>query len=126
MNRWFNRLTGRASALAATLVGVTFFGSLAYAIGIDDDWIEAEGVVQELSLADSTVLIDGLQYRVVPHAKVQVRGRDSSFAGLQVGMQVLFFYESFEGLRAEVAALEEGLVIHEIEQLPDNVQVMQY
>jgi len=88
------------------------------------DWVESEGELQEISLSDSTVVISGFEYRVVPHARVRVRGNDSSLAGLRVGMKVQFMFETFEGLKAQVAGVAEGFVIHELQQLPDNVEIL--
>ena len=117
-----------AFVLAAAVWGGTLGASQALAqdAAVTQDWVENEGVVQEISLADSTVIISGIQYGVVPHAKVLIRGNASSLAGLAVGMQVQFMVENIEGLKAEIAGVSEGFVIHELQQLPDNVAIDLY
>ncbi len=99
------------------------FGALA----MDEaELIEGEGIVQEVLLAQSTVVISGFQYRVVPHAKVLIRGSSSSIAGLAVGMKVHFRYENYQGFKAEMSAVREGNVIVELKQLPDSYVVQQH
>ena len=88
--------------------------------------IDAEGIVQEVSVSDSKVLITGIRYEGEPHANVKVRGNSSSIAALRPGMKVRFVYEVIEGLEAEVAAREEASVISELEQLPDSYVVEEF
>lgn len=88
--------------------------------------IDAEGIVQEVTVSDSKVLITGIRYEVEPHANVKVRGNSSSIAALRPGMKVRFVYEVIEGLEAEVAARDEASVISELEQLPDSYVVEEF
>jgi len=88
--------------------------------------IDAEGIVHEISVGESKVLISGVNYDVVPHAKVTVRGNSSSIAALRPGMKVRFVYEIVEGYNAELAARIEGSVISELEQLPDSQVVLEF
>jgi len=129
MNKLAKRFLGKRLATAmvfvATLLGGALGGSPVLAQDVAAlDWVESEGELQDISLADGTVIISGFEYRVVPHARVRVRGADSSLAGLSVGMKVQFMFETFEGLKARVAGVAEGFVIHELQQLPDNVELL--
>ena len=99
----------------ATLLGST------QVLAVDEaDLNFAEGIIQEVSLAESKVTITGIIYDVEPHANVQVRGVVSSMAALEAGMKVSYTYVVMEGLDAEIAAVAESSVISEIAQLPDN------
>lgn|GEM_PF-2756118 len=108
-------------ALVATSVATTSVLATDEALLID-----AEGIVQEVSVGESKVLITGINYEVVPHAKVTVRGNSSSIAALQPGMKVRFVYEHIEGFDAEISARDEASVISELEQLPDSHMVEEF
>jgi len=88
--------------------------------------IDAEGIVQEVSVSDSKVLITGIRYEVEPHANVQVRGSSSSIAALRPGMKVRFVYHVIDGFEAEISARAEASVISELEQLPDSHVVEEF
>jgi len=113
--------------LAISFLG---FGALfggAFAAATDEAlMIDHEGIVQEVSVSDSKVLITGINYEVEPHAKVTVRGNISSIAALRPGMKVRFVYEVMEGFDAEIAAREEASIISELEQLPDSYVVQEF
>lgn len=125
-----HRTVGMAAGLRTLAMGLLLVaGALASnpTLAADEaDLIEDEGVVQEISLAEGRVLISGFQYQAPPHADVMIRGNASSIAGLVVGMKVRFLYENFEGFKAEISAVQEGRVIAELEQLPDNVGVQEH
>ncbi len=115
----------RAFSLAKGLLVLACALSAPFALANNElELIPDEGVIQEISLAESKVIISGYEYRVVPHADVKVRGNASSIAGLVVGMKVSFQYEEFVGFKAELSAVSEGFVIHQLEQMPDNVELL--
>ena len=120
----FRRLvTGLALGLVSGLASVA--ANVAYAAD-EALMIDAEGIVHEISVGESKVLISGVNYDVVPHAKVTVRGNSSSIAALRPGMKVRFVYEIVEGYNVELAARIEGSVISELEQLPDSQVVLEF
>jgi len=107
-------------------LGVAGFGSAVASATDEALLIDAEGIVQEVAVSESKVLITGINYEVVPHAKVTVRGSSSSIAALRPGMKVRFVYELVEGFDAEIAARDEASVISELEQLPDSHLIEEY
>lgn len=126
MNRFTKRSAIKRLAVGfLLLVAGVLVGQGALATD-EADLVDGEGVVQEISLATGSLVISGFHYRVVPHADVRVRGSSSSIAGLVVGMKVQFLYENFTGFKAEMSAVEEGNLIHSIEQLPDSYEVQQH
>ena len=124
MKRWgcekhspFRRLANLATGCVLSILALAPTPALATDAG---KLIDAEGVVQEVLISDSKVLITGILYEVVPHANVEVRGSSSSIAALRPGMKVRFVYEVIEGFDAEIASRDESSVISELEQLPDS------
>ncbi len=115
-----SRLGAQALFALSLLVGAPVFAT------DEADLQEAEGVVQEVSVAESKVLITGIRYEVEPHANVQVRGTSSSIAALLPGMKVRFLYEVIEGFDAEIAARKEASVISRLEQLPDSHVIVEF
>ena len=112
-------------ALMATSFGVTV-ATTSTSAADEALLIDAEGIVQEVTVGESKVLITGINYEVVPHAKVTVRGNSSSIAALRPGMKVRFVYEHIQGFDAEISARQESSVISELEQLPDSHLVEEF
>lgn len=113
-HRWLANL---AAGCVLSILAVASAPAMATDAG---NLIDAEGVVQEVLIGDSKVLITGILYEVEPHADVEVRGSSSSIAALRPGMKVRFVYEVIEGFDAEIASRDESSVISELEQLPDS------
>ena len=114
------------SRFALALLVATGLGSGPAFAADDTLMIEAEGVVQDVSVSESKVQITGIRYEVESQARVQVRGTRSSIAALETGMKVRFVYEVVEGFEAEMKAREDASVISSIEQLPDDYVVEEY
>jgi len=115
----------RSLAIGLALALTSFAASVASATD-EALLIDAVGIVQEVTLSEGKVQITGINYEVVPHAKVTVRGNSSSIAALRPGMKVRFVYEVIEGFDAQIEARDEASVISELEQLPDSQLVEEY
>lgn len=75
---------------------------------------DSAGLVQEVSVADNSLVIDGVRYRMAPDGKVEIRGSYGALSMLQAGMRVYF-----EFLR--VSPQERRIVL--LQELPDNVEL---
>ncbi len=115
----------RSLAIGLALTAASFGSSVASATDAAL-LIDAEGIVQKVKLDEGKVQITGINYEVVPHAKVTVRGVSSSIAALRRGMKVRFVYEVIEGLDAEIESRDAASVISELEQLPDSHLVLEF
>lgn len=74
------------------------------------------GIIREVNLADSSLIVSGMRYEVALDADVQIRGSYGAFSMLTKGMQIQFTYQ--------VKSESERTII-EIEQIPDNFSIEQ-
>lgn len=74
------------------------------------------GVIQEVNLADSSLIVSGMHYDVALDADVQIRGSYGAFSMLTKGMQIQFTYQ---------VKSESERTIVEVEQIPDNLSIEQ-
>ena len=116
-----NKLSVVLLFVVSAILGVS-----ASALDAEREYVEDQGVVQEVSVGDGTVTISGLRFRVEPHADVSVRGSSSSIAALQPGMKVVFRFDLREQTGDTVAALIEPDLIFWMEQLADSAPVLEH
>jgi len=74
------------------------------------------GIIQEIDLAQSSLIVSGMQYDVAFDAKVEIRGSYGAFSMLATGMQIQFTY---------LVHSESRRTIIEIKQIPDNFTIEQ-
>ena len=64
--------------------------------------IETEGMIQSLNLAQNTLIISGLRYRVALDAEVEIGGSFGAYSMLQEGMKVMFVYRRIDHANREI------------------------
>lgn len=74
------------------------------------------GIIQEIDLADSSLVVSGMRYEVAFDANVEIRGSYGAFSMLATGMQIQFTYLVYS---------ESRRTIIEIKQIPDNFSIEQ-
>jgi hypothetical protein len=74
------------------------------------------GIIREVNLAESSLVVSGMRYEVAFDANVEIRGSYGAFSMLTTGMQIQFTYQ--------VNSESERTII-EIEQIPDNFSIEQ-
>ena len=70
-----------------------------------------EGVIQELSFGENSMVFEGVKIHMAPDLVVEIRGSYGAFTMLQEGMKALVTYRVLSESRREAVR---------IEQLPDN------
>lgn len=86
----------RTYVAAMRLVLVMLLGTLAVSASASD--LNAPlrtkvGVVQEIDLGGSTMIVEGMRYSVAFDAHVEINGTYGAFSMLEVGMQIEYTYE---------------------------------
>jgi len=90
--------------LSVTMLGATITVAQAQVTGFAEQ--TRYGVIEEVELASSTILISGLRYRVVIDAQVEINGSYGAYSMLQKGMNVHFTYRVISANEREIIWLE--------------------
>ena len=64
------------------------------------------GVIEEVELASSSLIISGIRYRVALDAHVEINGTYGAFSLLHKGMKVRFVYQLITAEEREIVQLE--------------------
>jgi hypothetical protein len=104
---------------AGMLIALVLLSVSAHAASVGDTLVVTEeaGVIQSLDLGQSTLVIDGLRYRLAPDVQVSIAGSYGAPSMLSQSMRVRFRYWR------ETAS---DRVIVALEQLPGSVRMDEY
>ncbi len=65
------------------------------------------GTIEIVELHKSSLIVDGIRYRVALDAQVEISGSYGAFSMLQVGMKVNFTYRDISNTRREIVRIQQ-------------------
>jgi len=100
----------RTYVAAVRLVLTLVLGSLAVTASASD--LKAPlrtkvGIIQKIDLADSTMIVEGMLYRVAIDVHVEINGSYGAFSMLETGMQIEYTYEVHSDTERTIVEIQQ-------------------